>query len=185
MLYEKSKKAISVIASLTPNTLLPRFGEWATAGKVEFFVWAEIYLLSRFIFSVVAALCLPENIFIGFVVGFIQISSLVYLLKIVFPVEKRGLRDSGRSLFFALGHYLEIGFSMAYVYWSWGVFSVESLSRIDSIYYSFVTMTTLGYGDIYPASDLTKVLATGQTLVGMFMFAIVIGLFLSKSSQDH
>lgn len=185
MLYEKSKKAIAVMASLTPNTLLPKFGEWATSGRVEFYVWAEIYLVSRFVFSIVAALLLPANLLLGFLVAFIQIGSLIYLLKIVFPVEKRGLRDSGSSLFFALGHYLEIGFSMAYIYWSWGTFSVESLSRIDSIYYSFVTMTTLGYGDIFPASDLTKMLATSQTLVGMFMFAIVIGLFLSKSSQDH
>ena len=103
----------------------------------------------------------------------------------MFPVETRSLRNSGRSLFFALGHYLEIGFSMAYIYWSWGKFSVESLSRVDSVYYSFVTMTTLGYGEIYPMSDPTKILAISQTLVGIFMFAIVIGLFLSKSSQDH
>lgn len=185
MVYEKSKKAILVMASITPNTLIPKFGEWATAGKVKFYVWAEIYLVSRFIFSIVAALFLPVNLSFGVLVAFIQISSLIYLLKIVFPVEKRELRDAGRSLFFALGHYLEIGLSMAYVYWSWGTFSVERLSRIDSIYYSFVTMTTLGYGDIYPASDLTKMLVTGQTLVGMFMFAIVIGLFLSMSSQDH
>ncbi|WP_081644437.1 potassium channel family protein [Thioalkalivibrio sp. AKL19] len=74
---------------------------------------------------------------------------------------------------------------MAYISWSWGICSVEGLCRIDSIYHSFVTMTTLGYGDIFPVSDLTKMLATGQTLVGMFMFEIVIGLFLSKSNQGH
>ncbi len=184
MLYEKSKKAISYGTLITLNALLPKFGEWATAGKVKYYVWAEIYLFFRFIFSTVAALFLPSNIFIGILVALIQLGSMIYLLNIVFPVEKRALVDSGRSLFFALGHYLEIGFSMAYVYWSWGAFSVEELTRIDSIYYSFVTMTTLGYGDIYPASALTKMLATGQTLAGMFMFAVVIGLFLSKTSQD-
>ncbi|WP_457808911.1 potassium channel family protein [Kushneria sp. EE4] len=185
MLYDKSKKAISVAASFTPNTLLPRIGEWATGGKIKFYIWAEIYLFSRFVFSILAALLMPTNLFLGFIVALIQLGSAIYLLKVVFPVGKRGLRDPSRSLFFALGHYLEIGFSMAYVYWSWGVFSVACLSRVDSIYYSFITMTTLGYGDIYPVSDLTKILATFQTLAGMFMFAIVIGLFLSKSSQDH
>ena len=185
MIYHYSKKAISLFALITPNTLLPRFGEWATKGRVEFYVWAEIYLVFRFIFSIVAISFLPVSVYVGVIIGIIQISSFIYLLKIVFPVDTRSLRDSGRSLFFALGHYLEIGFSMAYIYWSWGKFSVESLSRVDSVYYSFVTMTTLGYGEIYPMSDPTKILAISQTLVGIFMFAIVIGLFLSKSSQDH
>ena len=185
MIYHYSKKTISLFALITPNTLLPRFGEWATKGRVEFYVWAEIYLVFRFIFSIVAISFLPVSVYVGVIIGIIQISSFIYLLKIVFPVDTRSLRDSGRSLFFALGHYLEIGFFMAYIYWSWGKFSVESLSRVDSVYYSFVTMTTLGYGEIHSMSDLTKILAISQNLVGIFIFAIVIGLFLSKPSQDH
>ncbi|GGO80430.1 hypothetical protein GCM10011348_17070 [Marinobacterium nitratireducens] len=185
MIYEASKKGVALLAAITPNTLIPKLGEKVTSEKVEFYIWAEIYLTLRLIFSVVAVCFLPKLLAVGIVIGVIQAGSLIYLLKIVFPEEKRGLRDPARSLFFALGHYLEIGFSMAYIYWSWGEFSRDIIGRIDSVYYSFVTMTTLGYGDIYPKSDLTKILATGQTLVGMFMFAIVIGLFLSRSSQEH
>lgn len=177
--------AIHHVALVTPNTLIPKLGVFLTANRIEFYVWAEVYLVIRFIFALIAACLLPASLTTGIIIGMIQICSLIYLLKIVFPLEQRGLRDPARSLFFALGHYLEIGFSMAYVYWAWGEFSRELTGRIDSIYYSFVTMTTLGYGDIYPVSEVTKIIATMQTLVGMFMFAIVIGLFLSKSSQEH
>jgi len=185
MIYETIKKAIHHVALVTPNTLIPKLGVFLTANRIEFYVWAEIYLVIRFVFALAAASFLPASLAIGIIIGIIQICSLIYLIKIVFPLEKRGLRDPARSLFFAIGHYLEIGFSMAYIYWAWGEFSRELIGRIDSIYYSFITMTTLGYGDIFPVSELTKIIATVQTLVGMFMFAVVIGLFLSKSSQEH
>ena len=33
---------------------------------------------------------------------------------------------------------------------------------IDAVYYSFVTITTTGYGDIVPKSDVTKILAVAE-----------------------
>ena len=56
-------------------------------------------------------------------------------------------------------------------------------------YFSFVTITTLGYGDILPVSPLARFLVTMEAIVGVFYMAIVvaslIGVRLSGGSTAH
>jgi len=44
----------------------------------------------------------------------------------------------------------------------------------EFMYYSVVTQSTLGYGDITPKSDLARGMAMAQTLVGQLFLAIVL-----------
>lgn len=46
---------------------------------------------------------------------------------------------------------------------------------LDLIYYSFVTMTTLGYGDITPVAPIAKALAYLAAVAGQLYVAILIG----------
>ena len=46
---------------------------------------------------------------------------------------------------------------------------------LDLLYYSFVTMTTLGYGDITPVAPMAKALAYLAAVVGQLYVAILIG----------
>jgi voltage-gated potassium channel Kch len=41
-------------------------------------------------------------------------------------------------------------------------------------YFSFVTLTTLGYGDISPVTPIAKVLVILEAVVGMFYIAIIV-----------
>ena len=41
-------------------------------------------------------------------------------------------------------------------------------------YFSFVTLTTLGYGDISPATPIAQVLVTLEAVTGMFYLAIIV-----------
>jgi len=69
-----------------------------------------------------------------------------------------------------------------------GAFSVESGRFIETnewLYYSFVTMTTLGYGDIVPLGATARALAYGQSIVGQFYIAILVaGLVSAYISSD-
>jgi len=42
------------------------------------------------------------------------------------------------------------------------------------VYFSLVTLTTLGYGDIAPATPLAGILATLEAVVGVFYIAILV-----------
>ena len=58
----------------------------------------------------------------------------------------------------------------------------------ELIYYSFVTMTTLGYGDLTPVRPLARTFAYLQAIVGQFYVAVLVawlvGMYLSGKDQN-
>ncbi len=63
-----------------------------------------------------------------------------------------------------------------------------SATGTNMIYYTFVTMSTLGYGDISPARPLARGLAYMAAVAGQFYIAILVSLlvsmYLSGRSND-
>ena len=55
------------------------------------------------------------------------------------------------------------------------IFQAGELSSVtDWMYFSFVTLTTVGYGDITPAAPIARTLATGEALTGQLYLAVLI-----------
>ncbi len=52
-------------------------------------------------------------------------------------------------------------------------------SLLDSIYFTLVTLTTLGYGDMYPTTQTGKLVIAGEVTLGI----VVISLFLTSISS--
>ncbi|WP_231963049.1 potassium channel family protein [Symmachiella macrocystis] len=52
-------------------------------------------------------------------------------------------------------------------------------------YFSFVTMTTLGYGDISPTSDISRTLAWLQAVLGQLYIAILIARLVGMHAQTE
>lgn len=50
----------------------------------------------------------------------------------------------------------------------------------DFLYYGFVTLSTLGYGDIVPKLPIAKSLALLTTIAGQFYMATIIAIIISK-----
>lgn len=51
------------------------------------------------------------------------------------------------------------------------------------LYYSFVTLTTLGYGDIYPTKPISMSLAILISLAGVLYLAFLVATIVSKASE--
>ncbi len=65
----------------------------------------------------------------------------------------------------------------------------ESWSKFDSLYWSFITATTVGYGDMRPTAPLSKVLAVLIALMGLIFTGIMVALAVhtatSAFSEHH
>lgn len=67
-----------------------------------------------------------------------------------------------------------------------GSFSVspagETLDGFNSFYFSFVTLSTIGYGDITPVSRIARMMAVVEAITGMFYVAVLVARLVSIHS---
>lgn len=94
-----------------------------------------------------------------------------------------------RTLIFAMGSFLAIVFAFGANYaacrdcYTLGSDPGASLNAIQAIYFSFVTVTTLGYGDIRPVVHAAgpQILVVSQLVIGLYYVAGVIAVLSSWS----
>ena len=53
--------------------------------------------------------------------------------------------------------------------------SIEGWSFVDSFYFTATTLTTIGYGDIVPTHDLSKLVTVAFALSGVATFLYALG----------
>ena len=99
-------------------------------------------------------------------------------------------RVTAETLWAAINIYLLLGLFFAFLYsamlagwphaFAGGILD-SSGARVtrSMVYYSFVTMTTLGYGDITPKIHAAATLAYVQALIGQLYVAILIARLVS------
>jgi hypothetical protein len=101
---------------------------------------------------------------------------------------------STQTLFAAASVYVLIGLSFAFVLLALAMIIgpdfLSGASRQPSsyVYASFITMTTVGYGDIVPAKNLARVLMSLEALSGQLFLATVIARLVSgfgRSREDR
>lgn len=91
--------------------------------------------------------------------------------------------------------YCFLGVSFSYLYMVFYQIDYESFSGVsgvvDFFYFSFVTITTLGYGDVLPVSSGVKLAVIFETVIGIFYMAVVVGIVIAKmlpagvKKEDH
>ncbi len=103
--------------------------------------------------------------------------AIVLLAQIFRPGRVTHVRIQG-----AIAVYLLFGVAWAHAYHITAIlhpgsfaFQAGELSTVaDWIYYSFVTLTTVGYGDITPTAQISRTLAVGEALTGQLYLAVMI-----------
>jgi hypothetical protein len=81
--------------------------------------------------------------------------------------------------FHELNRYLPVSFSLAGQPVAQGALDLQS-----AIYFSFVTLTTLGYGDLAPVSPTARGLAVSEAIAGQFYLAVLVSRLVSAFRQD-
>jgi hypothetical protein len=92
-------------------------------------------------------------------------------------------------LFAALSAYLLAGIYLGLLYWVLeqmkpGTFSFPGeFSQASAIYFSFVTLATLGYGDIVPRADVARGIAIVEGVGGQLFLAVLVARLVSLYSK--
>jgi hypothetical protein len=92
-------------------------------------------------------------------------------------------------LYAALSAYLLAGIYFGIAYWVFeqmkpGTFSFTGeFSQASAIYFSFVTLATLGYGDIVPRADVARGIAIVEGVGGQLFLAVLVARLVSLYSK--
>lgn len=157
-------------------------GIWSLRGGGRYFAIGMAFAVVGVVFNVIAANVHSLAFHFGSslaLVGFLAVA-IAYTLKQVVT----GTEISLNRLVGAICVYLLLGVIWAMFYsladlmqpGSFAGFSPRDDLGWDSewLYFSFVTMTTLGYGDILPVSAIARGLAYLQAVFGMFYVAVLV-----------
>jgi len=155
------------------------------AGVAAPLSWMTMFIDQPLLFLVS---CLLESTFF-----------VVMAVMILITVMQKHLATV-HSIFGAISGYLLIGLAFAVLYWGLDHIDPAALNfanRITStavvddkpsetaafsqfVYFSFVTMSTLGYGDIAPRTSVAQTFAWMQSVIGQFYLAVLVAWLISE-----
>ena len=70
-----------------------------------------------------------------------------------------------------------------FIYGILGSYFIMGLNPVDSVYYSIITMATVGYGDLIPQTGIQKLFATTLALGGVALLAYVFNMMLTSFQE--
>jgi hypothetical protein len=91
-----------------------------------------------------------------------------------------------QTLYGALAAYLLVSMGFNYAFQSVAALGVvDFFGQVEPttsfMYFSLVTMTTLGYGDLAPAGEFGRFLATAEAIIGQVFLVTVVARIVSKA----
>ena len=112
-------------------------------------------------------------------------------IAIAHALYQRSVIDT-RTVLGAVCIYLLLGIMFAFLYAAIGAIGSDPyfVQTKDPgiqiyLYFSFVTQTTVGYGDYTAATNLGRTLATTQALLGQLYLVTVIAVLVSRMTPTH
>lgn len=138
---------------------------------------------------------MPAEVFIGAGLVFFVFVTLHFLGFIL-----RAPRVNSEVLCAGVATYLLFGWIWASAYslvaqgdpdsfaFTVGPASIRSMKGFTSLYFSYATLTTVGYGGIVPVSGEARMLAMAEAMVGMFyvtlLIARLVALYSIRGTRD-
>ncbi|MGA8164626.1 MAG: ion channel [Waddliaceae bacterium] len=132
---------------------------WALLTSIVFTLFAVVYLFHSIFLSKVV----DKDLIFGSLCIYILLAILFALIYQIIELVSPG---SFQDVFPAIPHIKFTDESMALKFHAF-------------LYYSFVTQTTLGYGDITPVTPIAKNFAAIQAVIGVFYLATIVGGIVS------
>jgi hypothetical protein len=153
----------------------------------------------------VALVAVPATVVLGFVsgsdphrtvlAGFVLVMNMLFVAAVVAAIVARlagHLKVRMQTVLGALCIYLLLGMFFAFLFASIALFRGEPFfvqgaqnSIVHFLYFSFVTMSTVGYGDFTAASELGQMVAAMEAIIGQLYLVTVVALLVSNLGRER
>jgi len=158
------------------RNIFSRYGLVKRNVAIEFFVLFKTMLPVFFLLS-----GLYRYMATVIISGYLLTETIMYVASLIFVadmfVKPRSYRRNILMLFL---NYMEISFSFAVVYAGLHLLGDQPTSVLDYIYFSVVTSTTIGYGDLHPVTSAGKMIVCVQAIVVVAFIVLFLNFFGSK-----
>lgn len=144
---------------------------------LELYIFLKITVLALLLYLKI------DNIWATLVAMYFVMDIVQYLLGLIFlshiytkiPTLNRNFAHLGLNM-------LEILLSFSVLYLNFhaiGTWGVASSDTVGLLYFSTVTLATVGYGDIGPINDIGRILVAFQIIVSFLFVSVICSSFIS------
>ncbi|QBG47924.1 two pore domain potassium channel family protein [Verrucomicrobia bacterium S94] len=163
----------------------------AVSNTRKFFVGMTLLTLVNMVLSGVELVNTGEtNGFLLAVVGF----KVIYFVLVFFSIMRFVLMNdavTGDKIYGAVSAYFLMGVIWSFVYTGFFIhnpvsfnvpeawLSYSSVNSFWAVYFSFTTLTTLGYGDITPQTPLAQSYAMMEAVIGQVFLAVIVARLIA------
>ena len=179
-----TESILSTVIIVTMLRIVGLRGGYFFAAVVLAVVTAGLEYLALFVLTIPPvnmATCIAYMVYLGL--------TIFYLLGNIFS-EKRVTTDTIKgsiSVYLIIGVWFQLLYSLIWAMDKDSFIMGHTSEVPDFFYFSFTTMTTLGYGDVLPKANVAKIAAMMQVITGQLYLAILVarlvGLHISHSEK--
>jgi len=166
--------------------------KWLIKDKEPRTQTTELWVIARLIILIILVFNSSSSVFYIFFVSYFLIEGFNKRIYIVFDETYKkewNIRSRNRSLMLLFINYIEMIIGFACLYLSTHAIGLTDNigtfinDPLDAIYFSLVTITTLGYGEYIPINDVGKILISIETLAGITFLVVVVATFVGWSQE--
>jgi Ion channel len=156
-------------------------------AQIKVWVWPTVLLMTAVMISTAVSTLFPSRMFIGLKWGVLAAFFGLSVIVLFSYLKSARTIDDGH-LYTAVSIYLLLGMQWFALYSAIDVLSPGSIQRSASVaadrhaellYFSLVTLSTIGYGDVVPLHGEARMLAALEGIAGVLYIAITVALLVS------
>lgn len=142
----------------------------------------DFYILAKVIFPIlILTNNWQTNDIVIYLLIYILLETVLYIPTLIFASDLFSQpRSYKRSMLLLFFNYLESVLSFAVFYRTGDYLNAPLNHWFDAVYYSFVTSSTIGYGDYYPIAFEGKIFTILQVFLFLFFVILFMNFFSSK-----
>lgn len=143
----------------------------------------EVYILAKLAFPFACFFFdIQHSLWVLGLALYFLAETITYVAVLVFVSDiGHETKSTNRAILLLLLNYLELTFNFSLLYAGFKLLNEKAITAIDYFYFSFITSSTIGYGEIVPVTQGGKILVSCQS----FLFLVFVVLFINYFSHHR